>query len=73
MSELEALSEQCQFICPDCAGFVWMQMQHGEMWCPNGGDCRYYASQFDILRLVFDPSLTAVQAEVEEYRQRFRV
>lgn len=61
----EGLSDRCQFICPKCARFVWMQVQSGEMWCPNG-DCRYYGSQFDLLGMIFDPTLADVQADMIE-------
>jgi hypothetical protein len=68
---LEGLSERCQYVCPWCADFVWMQVQDGEMWCPNG-DCGYYASQFALLGMLFDPSLADVRADIAELSQRVK-
>lgn len=69
-SSVEGLSDRCQYICPGCGEFVWMQVQSGEMWCPNG-HCDYYASQFDLLRLIFDPSLADVQMDINELSQTY--
>lgn len=62
---LEVLSERCQYLCPWCHQFVWMSMQDGEMWCSNP-KCSYYASQFELLYLVFDPSLADIQVDMLE-------
>lgn len=64
-ASFEALSERCQYICPLCSDFVWMQVQDGEMWCPTG-DCSYYASQFELLDLLFDPALADVQVDMAQ-------
>lgn len=63
--KFEGISDRCQFICPKCARFVWMQVQDGEMWCPHG-DCGYYGSQFGLLALVFDQTRADVQADMRE-------
>lgn len=68
---LDGLSDRCQFICPKCARFVWIQLQCGEMWCPYG-DCGYYGSQFELLGLIFDPSLADVQADMIELSGGYR-
>lgn len=61
----ESISDRRRFICPKCTRFVWMQVQSGEMWCPHG-DCGFYGSQFELLRMVFDPTLADVQVDMIE-------
>lgn len=39
------------------------------MWCPNG--CGYYGSQFELLTMIFDPSLADVQIDMVDCTQRF--
>lgn len=42
------------------------------MWCPNGG-CGFYGSQFELLDMIFDPSLADIQSDMLDYAQRFGV